>query len=112
MTSSIKRRKSESLEYKAYLDEVCALGKQVNNPGNTVTYPLALDTRAKRALYDNLDKDEQKALALDNAIRRTKKDGWRDNKIKEREVLGAIKDYVPEEDLGRLFDLVKKQYEY
>ncbi|EUA93860.1 hypothetical protein I551_8881 [Mycobacterium ulcerans str. Harvey] len=33
-------------------------------------YPGSLDTDAKRALYDSLDRDEQLALAVDKAVLR------------------------------------------
>src|SRR2546422_4719099 len=37
--------------------------KQVRNPEKSAYYPAAVDTRAKQALYDNLGKDERKAIA-------------------------------------------------
>jgi type I restriction enzyme, R subunit len=72
-----------------------------------------LNTRAKRALYDNLGNDEQLAINLDAAIQRTKKDGWRGNKIKEREVRYVIQEVLQEETLtNQIFELVKNQNEY
>ncbi len=50
-----------------------------------------MNTAAKRALYDNLGKDEALAIALDAEIRQTKKDDWRGNKFKEKEVRIAIR---------------------
>src|SRR6266550_3648049 len=54
--------------------------------------PKSLNTRAKRALYDNLGSDEQLAVNLDYKIQQTKKDGWRGSKIKEREVRYVIQE--------------------
>ena len=71
-----------------------------------------MDTNAKRALYDNLGQDETLALELDRDIRKTKKDDWRGNKIKEREVKYAVKRHVPEADVDRIFDLAKNQRDY
>jgi len=41
-------------------------------------YPTAIDTSAKRALFDNTGQDESLALAIDAAIRAKIQDGWRD----------------------------------
>jgi type I restriction enzyme R subunit len=72
-----------------------------------------LNTRAKRALYDNLGNNEQLALALDATIQRTKKDGWRGNKIKERELQIAIRAVLGDKDeAARIFALVAQQSEY
>jgi len=72
-----------------------------------------LNTRARRALYDNLGQNEQLALALDDAIKLKKKDGWRGNKIKEREVRYAILEVLKDETLtNEILELVKNQDEY
>ena len=49
-------------------------------------------------------------MALDGAIRAVKKDDWRGNKFKEREVKREIKRYLQDpEDVERIFTLVKEQ---
>jgi len=109
----IKERRAAALHYEAYLARIVELSKGVLQPGGTVTYPVALDTPAKRALYDNLNQDADLALALDSAIRRTKKDGWRGVKIKEREVRYVVNDHIHDlEAQARIFDLIKNQSEY
>jgi type I restriction enzyme R subunit len=109
----IQERKAQALEYEAYLARVVALTRQVQNPTGGTAYPQALDTRAKRALYDNLGKDEQLAVDIDYEIRSTKKDGWRGNRIKEREVRYVIRRHVPDEaEAERILELVKNQSEY
>jgi len=46
-------------------------------------------------------------------VRMTKKDGWRGNKVKEREVLYAVLAVLPDESQGeRIFELVKNQRDY
>ena len=65
------------------------------------------------ALYDNLGKNEQLAITLDAKIQQTKKDGWRGNKIKEREVRYAILEVLKNETLtNEILELVKNQDEY
>ena len=109
----IQERKEQALEYEKYLSKIVALSKQVLNPAAGNTYPKSLNTSAKRALYDNLDKDEQLAVDLDSEIRMVKKDGWRGNKIKEKEVRFAIRKLLDDEELTEcVFELVKNQNEY
>src|SRR5712691_6716206 len=108
----IEERQSRAEEYEQYLAGIIELANQVQNP-TSVAYPKLLNTRARRALYDNLGKDEQLAITLDAAIQRTKKDGWRGNKIKEREVRYAIQKVLQNETLvNQIFELVKNQDEY
>ncbi len=79
----------------------------------STAYPKPLNTRARRALYDNLGKDEQLAIAVDEAIRRTKKDGWRGNKLKEREVKYEIYKILKDEArTNKILEIVKNQDEY
>lgn len=113
----IRMKKEETLEYEKYLKEIIALSGKVKNPDKTGDYPVSLDTSAKRNLYDNLDKNEDLTLDLDLKIRRTKRDGWRDHKIKLKEVRYAIQDVlnkyeVNEPDAEKLLNLVKNQKEY
>jgi type I restriction enzyme, R subunit len=109
----VRERRQKALEYEQYLAEIVELTKQVQNPISSKSYPKMLNTSAKRALYDNLDCDEELALELDQAIRNTKKDDWRGSRIKEREVKYVIRNHLTDEDeVQRIFELVKNQGEY
>jgi len=109
----IQERQNQAQEYEQYLARIIELARQVQNPTGGTAYPKSLNTRARRALYDNLGNDEQRAIALDDAIQRTKKDGWRGNRIKEREVRYAIRKVLQDEALAnRILEIVKKQDEY
>ncbi|MEP7198656.1 MAG: type I restriction endonuclease subunit R [Chloroflexota bacterium] len=105
----VKQRRAEAFAYEAYLAKIVELTREVQNPPN---YPAGLDTRAKRALYDNLGENEALAIRLDGAIRSTKKDDWRGNIIRERELKYTIAQYVPATEVERVFDLVRNQSEY
>ena len=109
----IKQRKEEALEYEEYLAKIVALTKQVQHPSGGADYPKTLKTTAQRALFDNLGKDEALALALDAEIRQIKKDDWRGNKFKEKEVRNAIRSHISDNALGdQIFELVKNQHDY
>ncbi|WP_343659012.1 HsdR family type I site-specific deoxyribonuclease [Chryseobacterium sp.] len=114
----IKRRKEQSLEYEKYLQQILQLSSKVRKPSTNTEYPKEIISQAQRALYDNVGKNEELALALDNCIINTKKDGWRDNIIKAKSVRIAITDVLKQYDITeeteihRIFDLVKNQWEY
>jgi type I restriction enzyme R subunit len=110
----IKERKGQALHYTEYLEKIAALARKVQKPESTTSYPPAVNTGALRALYDNLDKDEQLAIRVDAAIRAVKKDGWRGNRFKEREVRAAIKSALDGNDgiVNKVFEIAKAQREY
>jgi len=111
----IKERKEKALEYKAYLEKIQELSQQVMNPMQSSTYPKAIDTRAKQALFDNLESDEVLAIAIDSVIKHTKQDGWIGHTMKERKVKIAIKKIISSDsniDIEKLMEIIKKQDEY
>jgi len=109
----IAQRKQAAIDYAKYLAEITELTRKIKTPTRGAEYPQSLNTAAKRALYDNLGKDEALSLAIDQDIQRVKKDDWRGNRFKEREVRNAIRPHVPDEaTLDLIFDLVKAQHEY
>lgn len=109
----IEQRRQEAISYQQYLQQVVALTRKIRQPGNA-SYPSSLHTRARQALYDNLDKDELLAVAVDNAVREHMMDGFRDNKIKLKKVKNAIKQVLQddEERTERILELVKRQHDY
>jgi type I restriction enzyme, R subunit len=114
----IKLRKEKTNAYEKYLDEVVELTRMVKKQSAKSAYPTSLTTNAKRALYDNLGKNEDLANALDEKIMATKKDSWRDHRIRLRQVRIAVKnvlaDYSITEnaEISRIFDLVNHQRDY
>jgi type I restriction enzyme R subunit len=113
----IKMRKEATLDYEKYLKEIIALSGHIKMPNTSAAYPTSLDTSAKRNLYDNLGKNEALAIELDQKIQTTKKDGWRDHKLKQREVKYAIQEVletnkVQEPDVEYVLNLVKNQKDY
>jgi type I restriction enzyme R subunit len=108
----IEKRRKEAIKYEDYLKQIVDLTNQIQKPETSSAYPNTLDTAAKRALYDNLGKNEGLAIGLDSEIRTAKKDDWRGDLIKERIIRNAIRKHVDEEDVDRIFDLVKSQRDY
>lgn len=111
----IQQRKAAALEYKAYLDKMAALAEKVEQSSNTSTdnYPISLTTKAKRALFDNLEQNEVLALAVDSVIQNSKQDDWRSHRLKEKKVMLAVKGLIKDEEkTNALMDIIKAQHEY
>ena len=108
----IKERKAEALRYEEYLKRIDALAKRVTNTARP-DLPKSIRTQAQRALYNNLEKNEALAIALDEAIRRVKKDEWRGNPAKEKEIKGELfKILKDKNEVERIFPIMKQQNEY
>ena len=110
----IRQRNDDALDYKTYLDDLVDLADKVRNPSGAGEYPGSLNTSARRALYDNLDHDEAVAVRVDTAVRYTRKDDWRGNRFKEKEVLNAVREELGEyrTRAEEIFEIVKNQREY
>lgn len=111
----IEERQRRALEYKEYLAKLVQLAQDVKEPEKTSNYPAAMDTRAKQALYDNLDRDADLAARIDTAVRYTKKDSWRGHRLREREVRNAIHKELAGNGsirVDEIFELVSMQDEY
>jgi type I restriction enzyme, R subunit len=110
----IQARKKQAMDYKAYLAKIVDLTKKASKPETQTSYPAAINTGARRALYDNLDHNEQLAVKVDKAIRGIKKAGWRGNRFKEREVRLAIKSALGSNDalVDTVFKIAENQREY
>jgi type I restriction enzyme, R subunit len=94
----ILQRKQAALDYAAYLTEIVELTKRASNPETQGSYPASLNSPARRALYDNLDQNEQSAIDVDVAICNVKKDDWRSMRAKRIEVRNAIKSVLGDDD--------------
>ncbi len=106
-------RKRGALEYEAYLQQIVDLTRKVKKPQGGTDHPATIQTGAQHALYDNLEQNESLTLVLDAAVRKVKQDGWRGNRLREKEVKLAVKKLLPEEfDLDAIFELIKNQRDY
>jgi type I restriction enzyme R subunit len=110
----IAQRKQEAIDYQKYLERIVDLAKKVANPASGESYPVGLDTPGKRALFDNLGNDLSLALAVDQAVRSSRQDDWRNNPFKIKKVRLAIKGALNGDDelAAKTLELVANQNEY
>lgn len=113
----IKLRNEEAAEYEKYLEEIVKLAVKVKKPETSNEYPLSINTQAKRALYDNLEKDEPLTIAMDSAVIYGKHDDWegtlsKEKHLKNKVVKPVLEEYKKPEKLDPIFEVIKQQKEY
>ncbi|MBO9493429.1 HsdR family type I site-specific deoxyribonuclease [Thalassotalea sp. G20_0] len=108
----IRQRKQNAIEYEKYLKEIAELANKVVT-GQKYEMPAALDTPAKRMLYNNLGEDEALVLQVDAAVRANLMDDWRGDEAKESYILNALYEILKDKDeTYRVFNLISNQQEY
>ncbi|WP_033771700.1 type I restriction endonuclease subunit R [Helicobacter pylori] len=108
----IEQFRAKKLNYLEYLRQIQDLAKQVINKENK-DYPISIDTKALKTLYDNSGQDENLALKIDECIRGHKKADWVGHSVKERSLKNALKKIIGDEVLlENIFNLAKHIDEY
>jgi len=128
----IAQRKAKALEYEAYLKQIAELVNRVES-GEPDDTPEDLNTKGKRALYNNLkailidDKITDKplecgkerdvalelALEIDEAVTKIRPDGWRGVQARELTIKQALYKVLGNEpDVERIFQIIVQQEEY
>jgi type I restriction enzyme R subunit len=82
--------------------------------GQSEDTPASLDTKGKRALYNNLGHNEALALAIDTAVREARPDDWRDNGGPRENIVKAalLRVLIDTDEVERIFPVIKAQSEY
>lgn len=108
----IRERKANAVVYEEYLKKIAVLAKMVNE-GKGANTPERLNTPAKRVLYNNLDNNEYLALAVHDKVVKYRPDNWKGNMAKELVIKSKLLEVLgDEEEVERIFPIVKKQDEY
>jgi len=108
----IKERKANAVSYEEYLKKIAGLAKMVSE-GKGRSTPERLNTPAKRALYNNLENNEDLALAVHEKVVKYRPDNWKGNRAKEQVIKSKLFEVLgSEEEVERIFPIVKKQEEY
>lgn len=112
LSEIIRNRREKAIQYEEYLRQIVALINRVD-AGKADSTPPRLDTPGKRALYNNLENDEELALRLDEAVRTNAPDGWRGVEPKERVIKQSLyRELGDKDEVERVFLIIKAQREY
>ena len=109
---SCPERKEEIKDYEEYLEKIRKLAENIVKPDFKSKYPSNINTSGKRALYDNLDKDENLVEDLHKSLIEGIPDGWKSSRIKERVVRNILLKYLKEEKIDEILEILRNQGEY
>ena len=105
------------LQYKELIEKLIEKLKEVRSETRT-KYPASLDTKGKRALYDNLDHNEELAIQVHETVKANARDGFRDvsgGSLKMKAVRKAISNILPnatENKIDEIMQIIISQKEY
>ncbi|TAJ98317.1 type I restriction endonuclease subunit R, partial [bacterium] len=127
--------RAKRIDYEEYLKRIAELAKNVQ-AGQAGDMPPELNTPGRRALYNNLNQDlgsNQSAAAaegpepygvipdstldlamkIDDAVKRTRPDGWRGVHTREQVIKAALYEILKDvSEVERIFLIIKQQREY
>ncbi len=108
----IKARKAKAIDYEEYLRRIAELVKKMD-AGKADDTPATLDTPGKRALFNNLNRDESLALRVDAVVREVRPDGWRGVQTRKQVIKAALFGVLQDRDaVERVFQIIEAQAEY
>lgn len=116
----LQEQKDGKLEYKELIQKLVEKLKEARSTCKT-KYPKSIDTKGKKALYDNLEEDEELALRVHQTIKDNARDGFRDlssggggRKMKalRKAVEAVLENIVPAEKIDDIMQLIITQKEY
>ena len=108
----IANRKAKAIEYEEYLKQIAELARQVET-GKADNTPEKLNTPGKRALYNNLNNNEELALKIDEKVKRVRPDAWRGVEARERVIKRALYDILKNiDEVEYVFKIIYEQKEY
>jgi type I restriction enzyme R subunit len=105
--------RQKQIDYEEFLMQIASVAKRVHL-GTAADTPAAMNTPAKRALYNNLGKNESLALLIDETVHTVKQDDFRGNPAKERMVKAALLPLLGGNaaEVERIFHIIVMQTEY
>jgi type I restriction enzyme R subunit len=108
----IAARKAKAIEYEEYLKRIAELAKKVE-AGQADETPETLNTPGRRALYNNLNQNEELAIRIDEVVKQVRPDGWRGIQAREQIIKAALYGVLQDVDeVERIFLIIKQQKEY
>ncbi|QRZ13922.1 hypothetical protein JWJ88_04480 [Paracoccus methylovorus] len=113
LTDLVTQRRNDAIEYAEYLKRIAELVKQAKS-GHGADYPASIKSAGQKALFDNLNTDEELALRVDQAVRDVAPDGWRGHMMKEKKVRRAVETELPgaETLVDSIMAILKNHSEY
>ena len=104
--------RQQTAEYKETLRKIVQMLKDMKEENGT--YPPSMNTAGKKALYDNLGKDEALTLRTYIAVRDNAEQGFRESKPRLKTIKNALLevDGFPTEKVDLILSIIKANEEF
>lgn len=105
----LQAQKEGKMQYKELIEQLIEKIREVRSD-TKLKYPKAIDTKGKRALYDNLGRDEALAVMVHNAVKQNARDGFRDTSgggMKMKALRQAVKRVLPDVSVDKLDEIMQ-----
>ena len=104
--------RAKRIDYEEYLRKIADIANTVQ-AGQPPDTPETLNTPGRRALYNNLGKNEALAIQVDETVKSVRPDAWRGVLTRENTIKAALLGILKEEpEVERIFAIIKAQGEY
>ena len=105
--------RARRIEYQEYLKRITEMAKSVQ-AGHAGDLPEKLNTPGKRALYNNLNQNEELAIRIDETVKQVRPDDWRGHQARENQIKSALLPILKDDtaEVERIFLILKQQKEY
>lgn len=113
----LQEQREGKLQYKELIEKLIEKLKEARSETRT-KYPASLDTKGKRALYDNLNHNEELAIQAHETIKANARDGFRDvsnGGLKMKAVRKAVRRVLSdatEDKIDEIMQIIISQKEY
>jgi type I restriction enzyme R subunit len=112
LTDLVRKRRDDAIEYAEYLQKIAELVRSVK-AGHGGEYPGSISTPGRKALFDNLARDEAIAIKVDQVIRENAQSGWRGHRMKERMLRKKLGEALEgEEVIDLIIEIIRSHDEY
>lgn len=100
----IAENKANNLDYKKLIKSIIELCKLMKDGEDN--YPTSITTPCQKALYDNLENNENTALKLYNEVKRNAEKGWDTNNLRKQTVICIVKKYCSEDKVTEIMNIL------
>ena len=113
LSEVIEFRRENADRYEEYLAKIAKLAAQISSASTAPGVPASIDTKGKRALFNNLEEDELLALKIDFVLRNECPEGFKGEPAREGIVKEKLYEVLNDVDLvERIFQIIMAQAEY
>lgn len=110
LDSVIQELKNKAIDYETYLKKIADIVNKMA-PKENSGYPAEINSKEKKALYNNLENDVDLVIRCCEEVIRYRKTDWVGDEIKEREIKQGLFNALKSEDkVEKIFPVIKQHY--